>query len=81
MSIGPTQVYRAWVDSPNFSFEAYADSPGAAKSAVISGLREHAEETGARQSWLTDAIADVQVAVRVFHACYRDGRRIWPKIG
>lgn len=67
------KIWRAHVDSPNFSFEAYAFEQQGARDCLIDGLRKHAKKYKASDSWLADAAADIIVMPFSLGPAYCDG--------
>ena len=45
------KIYRAYYDSRNFSFEAYSEDEGIAKSNVLKALRIHTKQCNLERDW------------------------------
>ena len=45
------KIYRAYYDSRNFSFEAYSEDEGVAKSNVLKALRIHTKQCNLEPDW------------------------------
>lgn len=67
------RIWRAHVDSPNFSFEAYALEKQGAVDCLVDGLRKHARQRAATNSWVADAISDIIVVPYALGPAYCDG--------
>lgn len=66
------QIFKAELETRNFSFAAYGDSHVAAHRALTEGLKRHAAQYRIPEDWfkdLEDEIASTPVELGV---CYRD---------
>lgn len=70
------QLFRAYVDSSNFSFEAYGHGRKGAQANLAQAIRKHASQTGADTDWVNDAIADIVVYEIDSSHAYRDRERL-----
>lgn len=68
-------LYFAWYESRNFTFEAFGVTAAEAKKALIDGLKTHAVQynTDEKHWWYDD---DICVVKRIVGDCYRDGSLI-----
>lgn len=67
-------LFRASMETPNFSFEAYGASHELAIYALKAGLQRHALQYNLEKDWYTDD--DITCNEVHFGNCYRDGEPI-----
>lgn len=72
------RLYRASVDTHNFSFETYGHSSSSALVCLRQGLFKHAEKFAINPAkpWVDEVAADANVTMYTFGEAYRDGCRI-----
>jgi len=63
-------------DSRNFSFESFGATKAEALIEFAAGLRRHADETGARQSWVDEMITEAEPRQVSIGGFYRDRERL-----
>jgi hypothetical protein len=67
------KIYRAYYDSRNFSFEAFAAQREDARAILLDGLRAHGEQYGCEPDWFMFGDADgVEVTEYEIGKAYRD---------
>lgn len=64
------KIYKAWYDSRNFSFEAFALNERDAKAALLRGLRLHGKQYNCEPNWWYKD--DVCVLEHELNTPYRD---------
>jgi hypothetical protein len=64
------KIYKAWYDSRNFSFEAFALDEKTAKATLIKGLRKHGKQYKCEPNWWYKD--DVCVLEHELNTPYRD---------
>jgi len=70
-------LYKATLETRNFSFEAYGTTEGEARLALYSGLNVHAAQYSVTASNVRDLKVDVEVRAIEVGKCYRD-REVLP---
>ncbi len=68
-------MFRAYVDTRSFSFEAYGLSETEARAALLRGLVEHERRLNLAKGWALEVIDDAAF-LEIKPGCYRDGQRI-----
>jgi hypothetical protein len=73
-----TTIYTARVESRNFSFEAYGETPHEAMDVLRRALRKHASEYRVDNvdRWLADMLIDVQAWPVTTGTGLRDGHEL-----
>lgn len=71
-------IYRASVDTRNFSFEAYGHTRSSALVCLRQGLFKHAVKSiiHPAKAWVDEVAGDATVTIYKFGEVYRDGSRI-----
>ena len=67
------KIYRAYYDSRNFSFEAYAETKAKAHAILLTGLKQHGKEYNCEPDWFMFGDADgIEIAEYETGKAYRD---------
>jgi hypothetical protein len=77
-------MYKAQLDSWNFSFEAYAENEALAKEHLKKGLKAHAKQYGLANDWWHEYQGDIYaIEIKLgspsFNSCYRDNELVSQK--
>lgn len=72
------RLYRASVDTRNFTFEAFGHSRSSALVCLRQGLFKHAVKfvINPAKSWVDEVAGDAIVTMYTFGEAYRDGCRL-----
>lgn len=67
------QIYKAYYDSRNFSFEAFAATREEARAILLAGLKEHGKQYKCEPDWFMFGDADgIEVVEYEVGKAYRD---------
>ena len=74
-------MYKAKLDSWNFTFEAYHDNEILAKEHLKLGLSNHAKQYNLEPDWWHEYLGDIytveiKLGTPSFNSCYRDNELI-----
>jgi hypothetical protein len=67
------KIYKAYYDSRNFSFEAFAETKAKAHAILLAGLKEHGKQYNCEPDWFMYGDSDcIEVVEYVLGKAYRD---------
>jgi hypothetical protein len=67
------KIYKAYYDSRNFSFEAFADTEAKAHATLLAGLKEHGKQYKCEPDWFMFGDVDgIEVVEYDLGKPYRD---------
>lgn len=67
-------IYRAKLETRNFSFESFGSTQSIAITAMTNGMKKHAAQHRISEGqFLADYMDDVEIQPIFLGACYRDG--------
>lgn len=66
-------LYRAWLETPHFYFEAYGYSADDSARYLLDGLKEHGRQRLLPKSWYFPILQDARVELLRVAAPTRDG--------
>lgn len=69
-------MFKAELQTSNFTFEAYGRTADYARNALVIGLVDHAEQYGIAPDWWRQWEADIQTTRLELQVAYRDNERI-----
>jgi len=69
-------MYKATLETRNFTFEAYGKSQNQALKSLTNGLNDHAQQYELRSDWWHWLRTDIYIKEVVMGSCYRDNERI-----
>jgi hypothetical protein len=71
------KIYKAYYDSRNFSFEAFAETKAKAHALLLAGLKEHGKQYNCEPDWFMFGDVDgIEVSEYVLNKAYRDRETI-----
>ena len=69
-------MFKAELQTSNFTFEAYGKTAEYARNALTAGLVDHAEQYGIAPDWWRQWECDIQTTRLELQVAYRDNERI-----
>jgi hypothetical protein len=75
---GNIGLWRARLDTRNFTFEGYGVDKGTARAVLVAGLERHAQEYRIPAVWWSEYREDIYLTYISAGVAYRDGEALPP---